>query len=120
MSAILLDVDYFKRDNDCYGHPEGDKCLFHVAQAAQQVLERLTHLVARYGGEEFSVVLLNANQEKAILVTERICAAIQALSISHRDSEVSDIVLLAWGFLLRSLVQKHSQKCYKALYNAKH
>lgn len=67
MSAILLDVDYFKRDNDCYGHPEGDKCLFHVAQAAQQVLERLTHLVARYGGEEFSVVLLNANQEKAIL-----------------------------------------------------
>ena len=124
LSAILFDVDYFKRYNDCYGHPEGDKCLFHVAQAAQQVLDRPTDLVARYGGEEFAVVLPNTNQEEAIPIAERICSAIQALSIPHRDSEVSDIVTVSLGIssmtvCAEAFPEMLVEQADKALYMAK-
>ncbi|NJQ98000.1 MAG: diguanylate cyclase [Hydrococcus sp. CSU_1_8] len=57
LSAILGDLDYFKRYNDTYGHLEGDDCLKTVANAIVRVVNRPADLVARYGGEEFAIIL---------------------------------------------------------------
>lgn len=97
ISFLLFDVDYFKRYNDCYGHQMGDDCLFKLAQTVQEVVYRPADLVARYGGEEFGVILPNTDLEGASSVARRIHAAIQALHIPHKTSDVSDVVTISMG-----------------------
>jgi sigma-B regulation protein RsbU (phosphoserine phosphatase) len=97
ISLLLFDVDYFKRYNDCYGHQMGDDCLFKLAQTVQEVVYRPADLVARYGGEEFAIILPNTDLEGASSVAQRIHAAIQALNIPHKTSDVSDVVTISLG-----------------------
>ena len=68
----MMDVDFFKRYNDSYGHQAGDACLQAVARAVQQATQRTTDLVARYGGEEFVALLPEADLDKAEAAAERI------------------------------------------------
>ena len=68
-----MDVDWFKRFNDHYGHPAGDQCLKAVATALAEVVGRSGDLVARYGGEEFAVIALNADASAAKLLAENMC-----------------------------------------------
>ena len=96
LSIILFDVDYFKRYNDHYGHPMGDKCLFRLAQASQHCL-RSRDLIARYGGEEFIVLLPDTDRKGAIEVAQRIQASIQSLNMPHATSEVNSVVTVSMG-----------------------
>jgi diguanylate cyclase (GGDEF)-like protein len=64
-SIIMLDVDYFKRYNDHYGHQAGDACLAAVAVILRESVRTPEDVVARYGGEEFVVMLLDANLAQA-------------------------------------------------------
>lgn len=57
-ALIMLDVDFFKRYNDTYGHPAGDRCLIQVADALQRSTRQSEDVVVRYGGEEFAIILL--------------------------------------------------------------
>lgn len=97
LSLILCDVDHFKAYNDTYGHPAGDKCLQQVARAISTVAKRSADCVARYGGEEFVVVLPNTDQSGAVHVAEAIRTEIEALSIPHCSSAVSQYVSLSLG-----------------------
>ncbi|WP_019498291.1 diguanylate cyclase domain-containing protein [Pseudanabaena sp. PCC 6802] len=97
LALILIDIDYFKRYNDCYGHQRGDDCLLQVARAIAKVLQRPTDLVARYGGEEFAVILPNTSTDGASTVAESIRRAIATLTIPHADSAVSQHVTLSLG-----------------------
>jgi len=83
LSLILFDLDYFKKYNDCYGHPAGDECLIKVAQAAQSVLKQATDLISRYGGEEFAVILPETDSSGAIQVAQQIRDAIRQLELPH-------------------------------------
>ena len=89
LALILIDIDYFKQFNDCYGHQAGDDCLIKVAQCLQSQLNRSYDLVARYGGEEFVCLLPETNlagmQDKA----ESLLQAIQSLNILHERAVVS-------------------------------
>lgn len=85
LAVMMIDVDFFKRFNDHYGHLQGDDCLLMVAQALMSAVRRGGDLVARYGGEEFAVVLPNAGEE-AMSVAERCRAAVEALNIAHAQS----------------------------------
>lgn len=71
-SVIMLDIDYFKKYNDTYGHSAGDDLLKQIAQVLTAAV-RETDLVVRYGGEEFLLLLLdNAGTEEAYETAERI------------------------------------------------
>lgn len=83
LSLIMLDVDYFKRYNDSYGHAAGDDCLGAVGTAIQQAVKRPGDLAVRYGGEEFTVLLPNTDGAGAAQVAEEILQAIRALDIEH-------------------------------------
>ena len=96
VSIIMLDVDHFKRYNDQYGHPAGDRCLVQVARAMNDCV-RPTDVVARFGGEEFIAVLSQADAATAGQVAERMRVAIQALDIRHADSDVATVVTASLG-----------------------
>ncbi|MBF0296095.1 MAG: diguanylate cyclase [Magnetococcales bacterium] len=88
LSLMLIDVDYFKKYNDHYGHQAGDHCLQAVAGILADVLERATDLVARYGGEEFACVLPDTPLEGAIHTAEKIQQRMAALAIPHAKSDL--------------------------------
>ena len=77
VSLILLDIDYFKKFNDRYGHQAGDAVLRAVAEVLQNTI-RETDLVARYGGEEFALVLSDTDVAAAKEVAERIRGLIES------------------------------------------
>ncbi len=84
LALIVLDVDDFKKYNDCYGHNTGDLVLISIAGAIKRSLPRATDVGIRYGGEEFVALLSATNKEGAQLVAERILTSIQKLSIEHK------------------------------------
>ncbi|MBF0345340.1 MAG: GGDEF domain-containing protein [Nitrospirae bacterium] len=124
LALIVIDIDYFKQYNDTYGHSKGDICLQKVAQAIQQTLKRPDDFLARYGGEEFVVVLPTTDENGALLIAESIRDSIEALSIPHRMSKVSNHLTISMGVcvMTASLVDYkdvHFQRADEALYQAK-
>lgn len=97
LSLLLIDVDYFKRFNDQYGHQAGDGCLFAVASMLKEQVRRPGELVARYGGEEFAVVLPSCDPASALKIAEKLRASIAALQVSHAGSDASDVVTISVG-----------------------
>lgn len=97
ISLLLIDLDYFKRYNDFYGHIQGDRCLQAVVNAIKTSFPPSDGLVARYGGEEFAVVLPGYDADQAQGVAERICELVKQLRIVHENSKVSDIVTVSVG-----------------------
>ncbi len=76
LSVILLDIDYFKKVNDTYGHQAGDEAIIAVAYILMQ-LARTEDTVARIGGEEFAMLLPDTNRLGTAVLAERIRAAIE-------------------------------------------
>ena len=97
LSLIILDIDYFKPYNDCYGHQAGDKCLVEVAKALKTCIRRPNDLVARWGGEEFVVVLMDADVDAAAAAAERIRQAVAALRMPHAGSQCAPHVTVSGG-----------------------
>jgi diguanylate cyclase (GGDEF)-like protein len=99
LSVILIDVDFFKKYNDTYGHPAGDEVLKRLGQIMQRATARAGEVVARYGGEEFIVVLPGASQSDAVRTAERLQKFINDENISHTASDVADRVTISQGVL---------------------
>lgn len=97
MSLIMIDIDFFKRFNDQYGHQGGDDCLKQVAAALSDSLRRPGDLLARYGGEEFVVVLPDTDSEGASRVAEELRVRITELEIPHEPSDVAKHVTISLG-----------------------
>jgi diguanylate cyclase (GGDEF)-like protein len=97
LSLIMIDVDYFKRFNDTYGHPAGDQCLRTVAQALAGKARRAGEVAARYGGEEFAVLLPHTGLRDALRLAERICEAVREQQIPHGASAAAAYVTISAG-----------------------
>lgn len=124
LSVILLDIDYFKLYNDCYGHQAGDRCLAMVAESIKQVVNCPADKVARYGGEEFAIVLPNTPAQGALIIAERIRQAIQNLEIVHERSDVGNFVTVSLGIATAVPADKQTPNILvasadRALYDAK-
>ena len=90
LSCMLLDVDFFKRVNDTYGHQVGDLVLREVAAIIRAQL-RGNDVLSRYGGEEFSALLINTSAQEAEEVAERIRQAIEKRVFEIPDFEPFNI-----------------------------
>lgn len=122
ISAMMIDIDHFKRINDTYGHPAGDQVLIQVAQTIQNTL-RTDDILSRYGGEEFCLLLPNTNLAAAQQVAERIRQKIQELQIHFEGHIIQLTVSIGVADLANS--PKHSVMgllghADQALYKAKH
>lgn len=96
LAVIIMDVDFFKKYNDHYGHVAGDECLQGVAAGLAASFTRAGDLVARYGGEEFAVILPNTGSDVA-QVAERARSAIANLNIPHEKSDAAEYVSVSVG-----------------------
>ncbi|MEW6264397.1 MAG: diguanylate cyclase [Thermodesulfobacteriota bacterium] len=97
LSLIMMDVDHFKKYNDCYGHQEGDKCLSKIAELISKNTREYIDFPARYGGEEFIILLSNTNTNDACIAADRIRERILSLAIPHRLNEHGCVVTCSLG-----------------------
>ncbi len=122
VGLLMVDVDFFKRYNDEYGHQAGDECLKWIARAIQSAVRRPGDTVARYGGEEFTVVLPNTDSDGAAHLGEEVRAAVAALDMPHAGNPYehvtvsvgSAVILPAGGVAPESLVGLADTALYKA------
>jgi diguanylate cyclase (GGDEF)-like protein len=84
---MILDIDYFKRINDTYGHNKGDDCLQIVGQILRDTVKRSGDFVARIGGEEFAIVLTNDKTKSAIKISEILSKKISQQKIPTDSKE---------------------------------
>lgn len=99
LSVMLIDVDFFKKYNDTYGHLQGDECLREVAQTLKSSLEQreIAAVLTRYGGEEFAVILPGYELTLVMETAEALCEGIRERQLPHIGSEVSDCVTISAG-----------------------
>jgi diguanylate cyclase (GGDEF)-like protein len=97
LALLMVDVDYFKRFNDQYGHQAGDACLRAIARVLGQALRRPYDKVARYGGEEFACLLPNTDLAGARTLAQRMVDEVRALAIEHLPSGVEPSVTISVG-----------------------
>jgi diguanylate cyclase (GGDEF)-like protein len=96
LALIMLDVDDFKKFNDTYGHPAGDKVLTIVAGILRD-LSRESDLAFRYGGEEFVVILPETTIDEALVAAERIRRVIESDSVPDLHGAVKSGVTVSAG-----------------------
>jgi diguanylate cyclase (GGDEF)-like protein len=97
LSLVLIDVDFFKRYNDSYGHPAGDLCLQSIAAVIATELRRPADLTARIGGEEFACLLPETTLAGAYVVAERIRQTVLSLAMPHQTSTIAEYVTVSVG-----------------------
>lgn len=94
---IMLDVDHFKRYNDHYGHPAGDRCLVAIAQVLKQVAEQVKGTAGRFGGEEFVMLLPPGDESWVADVAQAIADRLAAENIVHLHSPVLPRITVSQG-----------------------
>lgn len=121
-SLIILDIDFFKKFNDTFGHQAGDAVLRQVAQTLKRNV-RATDIVCRYGGEEMSIILPNTGKDVAYSTAEKICKRVSDNKFRLiGDKEVTVTISLGVstypydGNTASELIEAAD----KRLYNAKH
>lgn len=117
LSLFIIDIDFFKKINDKYGHMKADELLARLAKVLQKQL-RKSDVAARFGGEEFFILLPETDLEKAKNITSRIRTAIKSDKILKKHN------VTVSGGLSQYREKKDSKKMMKervdkALYKAK-
>jgi diguanylate cyclase (GGDEF)-like protein len=120
LSLLLIDIDFFKKINDTYGHPAGDEVLREVAGVIRETI-RNVDIPARYGGEEFAALLPGTNHEGALKMAERLRETIaeRRFRIEGKELRVSVSIGAATSPHDAGAKEELVEKADKALYNAK-
>ncbi|MES2855533.1 MAG: GGDEF domain-containing protein [Bdellovibrionota bacterium] len=99
-SMIMLDIDYFKRINDNYGHDTGDFILKECVKLVQDVFHRDGDFVARIGGEEFAIVLPNHTMDDTVKLADQLMARIRKDVFIEKNMELRFTVSMGLSQLL--------------------
>ena len=91
-SLIILDIDFFKKFNDTFGHQAGDAVLRQVAHTLKKNV-RTTDIVCRYGGEEMSIILPNTPKEEAYTTAQKICERVASNKIKLSNDKESNVTI---------------------------
>lgn len=121
IAVLMLDIDYFKRVNDNYGHKAGDQVLVDLSEILSQTL-RTIDIVCRMGGEEFAILLPQTDVEDAGQIAERIRAIMEATPVKLDSGELIHYTISV-GFAMMderdTLIESVLNRADKALYKAK-
>jgi len=119
VGVLMVDIDWFKKINDAYGHGVGDEVLRAVGNAIAGAV-REGDVPARFGGEEFAILLRNASRQAAVEVAERVRLAVCGLDLRQwRVPGVSVSVGVAVGLREAQPISDLLAQADKALYQAK-
>lgn len=123
LGLLMIDIDYFKRYNDTYGHLEGDQCLQKIADAIGKAVSGQDFFTARFGGEEFIVLLLNQSFEDCVGYAEKILDKVDELKIPNGLEQGGYVTIsIGIGYLIPEAEQKSEvliNQADQALYRAK-
>lgn len=122
VTLVMIDVDYFKDYNDCYGHPAGDEALLKIAGIFSDAVQRQSDYAFRYGGEEFLLLFSGAAQRTGIDKAEEIIQRVRELALPHRESPYKLLTVslgivhspLAYPEKLERLVEEADKALYRA------
>lgn len=122
LSILFLDLDFFKKVNDVYGHVVGDTALCHAANIFKEESKRKSDMVARYGGEEFAIILPSTHYQDAHKLAERVRERIENTPVIHGDNSINITVSIG----VNSTIPNNQSNCTEfldhadqALYQAK-
>ena len=124
LTVIMIDIDYFKRYNDHFGHLAGDDVLRQVARLLQGSVNRAGDMVARYGGEEFCIILPNTNASGGVEIADGLRKTILTAEIPHVSGLALPWVTISLGVsgiipTQSDTVETIIQRADSALYRAK-
>lgn len=91
-SLIILDIDFFKKFNDTFGHQAGDAVLRQVAHILKKNV-RATDIVCRYGGEEMSIILPNTGKDEALTTAQKICDRVAGNKIKLNSDKEGHVTI---------------------------
>ncbi len=97
LALAIIDVDYFKKYNDHYGHPAGDKVLVRTALSIRSSLSRPGDYAFRLGGEEFAIIFNSLEREATMEMLDKIRTNIEQLRIEHSQNSVSEYLTISIG-----------------------
>ncbi len=120
-SLIIIDIDFFKKFNDTFGHQSGDAVLRQVAQTLKKNV-RATDIVCRYGGEEMSIILPNTIKEEAYTTAEKICSRVAGRKfklVGDKETNVTISLGVSTYPFDGDTAQKIIEAADKKLYEAK-
>ena len=123
-TLAILDIDFFKKYNDHYGHPQGDVALQKVSEKILTFIKRPSDFAFRIGGEEFAIIFSNLDKNQAKQYLNKIRQGIESLNIEHTDSSVNEYLTMSFGAcVINSESNLNEEQIYieadKALYLAK-
>ncbi len=120
LSFAIIDIDFFKKVNDTYGHSAGDYVLKEVAYLILQNL-RKTDMVFRYGGEEFTVIITETPIERAVVPLERLRKAVEEYPFNHNGQKIQVTISVGVSEVSKKTetVNQLFEDADKALYKAK-
>lgn len=124
VGVVMMDVDFFKRYNDHYGHAAGDEALRQIARVIDAYARRPLDCAARYGGEEFVGLWYGLGEAPLLAILQGIRHDTEALGLSHAYSDASSVVTLSIGMAYLTPQPQHDfsfalQLADAALYQAK-
>jgi len=120
LCLVIFDIDHFKKVNDTYGHQAGDEVIRKCARALSSCA-RDVDICGRYGGEEFVVILSEANQQEALVFSERLRRLIEKITVIYEEYEIKFTVSLGICQLSDNIesAQRWLEKSDQALYKSK-
>lgn len=121
VSLALIDIDWFKKINDTYGHGRGDEILIELSSILKKVT-RNSDIVARWGGEEFLVILYNSNLENTRIFSERLHREVNSIKLAGNNKlsiSVGVTALKVDNLTCSNVIEKSVKEADIALYEAK-
>lgn len=124
VALIMLDIDYFKKYNDTFGHVKGDECIKLISNQISKAIRRKTDFASRVGGEEFLICLSGIDSKDAIMWAKGLKAKIESLELPQAKNNFLPYVTISMGVVCRrpyhdNEFQQMYDEADRSLYEAK-
>ena len=97
LGMVMLDLDYFKKYNDTYGHPQGDILLKVISEIISNTINRATDFASRWGGEEFIILLPGTDKDGTYIIAEQIRKNIKNAEVPCADGTITTTTISCGG-----------------------